>query len=159
MRAPGAVEVGNDVEPTGVALAGRGHVLDVVGVVLDRGADHEGLLDAVGVHLVEELLDRSPRRPRREQAVDRASGARRGNGCRRPSPREPGPRSTSSVAALGQAPRGLYRFNFERAVVDWRSTSSGSKRMSPWRWSGRRSPRSAARRPPGRARTSAGGSR
>ena len=113
----------------------NGDILDVVGVVLDRGADDEGLRDAVRVHLVDELLDRPAARPRRGRAGSTANAARRGSGCRG-SIRPCRLRAGSSRPGHGglQAPRGLYRFNFARAVVDCRSISSGSNRMSPWRW-------------------------
>ena len=58
-RAPCAVEIGHEIEPPGMALLCKGHVVDVVGVVLDRGAHHECPVDAVCVHLVDQLVDRA----------------------------------------------------------------------------------------------------
>jgi len=55
--APGAVEIGEEVESIRPAFHGRGNVGNVVVVALDGGADHRRLLDAVGVHLPQQLLD------------------------------------------------------------------------------------------------------
>src|SRR5207253_2329520 len=55
---PLAVDVGELVQPVRMAPHALGHVNVVVRVVVDPRADDRGLIDAVAVHLPEELLDR-----------------------------------------------------------------------------------------------------
>ena len=57
---PEAVEIGNLGDPVRILRDLGGDVGVVLRVVVDLGADQEGAVDPVQVHLVQELLDRPP---------------------------------------------------------------------------------------------------
>ena len=81
------------------ARGARGDVVDVVGVVVDRGADDCSLLDAVAGPSRRAAARRCRGWPRRGPAGGRASAARRGSGSRGSRPRPHRARSWPSRAS------------------------------------------------------------